>query len=36
MNKFIIPKISYTTIIGGSSMKKQEAELMDKPDIVVA
>lgn len=36
MNKFIMPKISYSTIIGGSSLKKQEAELMDKPDIVVA
>lgn len=36
LNKFIMPKISYATIIGGSSIKKQENELLDKPDIIIA
>ena len=36
LNKFIFPKITYATIIGGSSQRKQEIELLDSPDIVIA
>lgn len=36
LSKYIVPKISYATIIGGSSIKRQEAELADRPDIIIA
>mmetsp|Transcript_41049 Transcript_41049/g.47221 ORF Transcript_41049/g.47221 Transcript_41049/m.47221 type:complete len:351 (+) Transcript_41049:860-1912(+) len=34
--KFVLPRITFATIIGGSSVKKQEAELQERPDIVIA
>lgn len=36
LKKFILPEITYSTIIGGSSIKKQELELQERPDIVIA
>lgn len=36
LSKFIVPRITYSTVIGGSSLKKQESELIDRPDIIIA
>jgi ATP-dependent RNA helicase DDX27 len=36
LGKFIEPKITHSVIIGGSSMKRQEFELINKPDIIIA
>ena len=36
LSKFLVPRIAYSTVIGGSSMKKQENELFERPDIVIS
>lgn len=36
LSKFVVPRITYATVIGGSSLKKQESELVERPDIIIA
>jgi len=36
LSNFIVPKITYSVIIGGSSQKRQEYELSNNPDIIIA
>jgi ATP-dependent RNA helicase DDX27 len=36
LGKFVVPKITYCTVIGGSSIRKQEMELMERPDILIS
>ena len=36
LTKFVVPKVTHSVIIGGSSTKRQEEELLAKPDVIIA